>query len=112
MAYEIKFTELVRYAPYMVDTKEKKARKFEEGLKGNIKNRLELLQLPTYAEVVNRALLTERSIEEYYQDKDNKRKGGVVSKGPGGSNANQSKKSNMKTVSKNYSSSSFKGTYL
>ena len=63
-----------------------------------------------YAEVVNRALLAEKSNEEYYQDRDNKRKG-EVSKGPGGSNVNQSKKSKTGTVSKNYSSSSFKGTY-
>ncbi|PSR89084.1 Calreticulin like [Actinidia chinensis var. chinensis] len=68
MAYEAKFTELARYAPYTLDTEEKKARKFEEGLRGNIKNRLELLQLPTYAEVVDCALLAERSNEEYYQD--------------------------------------------
>ena len=111
MAYEAKFTELARYAPYMVDTEEKKARKFEDGLRGNIKNRLELLRLPTYAEVVNCALLAERSNEEYYQDRDNKRKG-EVSKGPGGSNVSQFKKSNTGTMSKsNSTSSSFKGTY-
>ncbi|XP_057482013.1 uncharacterized protein LOC130768937 [Actinidia eriantha] len=109
MAYEAKFTELARYAPYMVDTEEKKARKFEDGLRGNIKSRLELLRLLTYAEVVNYALLAERSNEEYYQDRDNKRKG-EASKGPGGSNAIQSKQSNTGTVSKNYSSS-FKGNY-
>ena len=63
-----------------------------------------------YAEVVNRTLLVERSNEEYYQDWDNKRKG-KVSKGPGGSNANQSKKSNTGTMSKRYSSSSSKETY-
>ncbi|XP_057502680.1 uncharacterized protein LOC130786384 [Actinidia eriantha] len=108
MAYEAKFTELARYAPYMVDTEEKKARKFEDGFRGNIKSRLELLRLPTYTEVLNCALLAERSNEEYYQDRDNKRKG-ETSKGPGGSNAIQSKKSNTGTVSKNYSSS--KGTY-
>ena len=45
MAYETKFTELARYAPYMVDTEEKKAKSFEDGLRGNIKNRLELFQL-------------------------------------------------------------------
>ncbi|XP_057465182.1 uncharacterized protein LOC130754911 [Actinidia eriantha] len=111
MAYKAQFTELARYAPYMVDTKEKKAEKFEDGLRGNIKNRLELFQLPTYAEVVNCALLTERSNEEYYQDRDNKRKG-EISKGPGRLNAIQFQKSNTGTMSKiNSSSSSFKGTY-
>ncbi|XP_057485865.1 uncharacterized protein LOC130772143 [Actinidia eriantha] len=62
-------------------------------------------------EVVNCALIAERSNEEYYQDRDNKRKG-EASKGPGGSNDIQCKKSNMGTMSKSNSSSSlFKGTY-
>ena len=43
MAYEVKFTELARYAPYMVDTEEKKSKRFKDGLRENIKNRLELL---------------------------------------------------------------------
>ncbi|XP_057473033.1 uncharacterized protein LOC130761541 [Actinidia eriantha] len=111
MAYEAKFMELARYAPYMMDTEEKKARNFEDGLRGNIKSRLELLRLPTSAELVNCALITEKSNEEYYQDRDNKRKG-EASKGPGGSNAIQSKKSNTEIMSKSNSlSSSFKGTY-
>ena len=68
MAYEAKLTKLARYVPYMVDTEEKKARKFEDGLRGNIKKRLEMLHLSTYVEVVNRALLDEMSNKEYYQD--------------------------------------------
>ena len=38
MAYEAKFTELARCVSYMVEIEEKKARKFEEGLRRNIKN--------------------------------------------------------------------------
>ena len=41
-------------------------------MRGNIKNQLELLQLSTYADVVNRALLSKMSNEEYYQNEDNK----------------------------------------
>ena len=41
--YEAKYTELEKYSPYVVDTEEKKARRFEDGLRGNIKNQLELL---------------------------------------------------------------------
>ena len=74
MAYEVKFIELARYAPYIVDTEERKARKFKDGLRGNIKNRLELIQLSTYAKVVNLALLAKKSNEEYYQARDNTRK--------------------------------------
>ena len=99
MAYEAKFTELTWYAPCIGETNEKKAGKIENGLRGNIKGWLELLYLPTYAEVVNHALLAKRSNEEYYQDQDNKGKG-EVSKWLGGSNAIQSKKSNTGAMSK------------
>lgn len=53
--YEIKFNELSRYAPYLVDTKRKKARRFERGLRREIAKILASLELPTYAEVSRRA---------------------------------------------------------
>ena len=43
MEYEANFTDLVRYAPYMVVTGEKKGRKFEDKLRENIKGQLEIL---------------------------------------------------------------------
>ena len=43
--YESKFTELTRYAPHMVDTDYKKARKFEGGLNVEILDRINVLKL-------------------------------------------------------------------
>ncbi|XP_028055428.1 uncharacterized protein LOC114259595 [Camellia sinensis] len=57
--YEAKFTELVRFAPHMVDTDYKKAQKFEGGLDLDVYNGMGVLKLPTYVEVLDRALMTE-----------------------------------------------------
>ncbi|XP_028090905.1 uncharacterized protein LOC114291076 [Camellia sinensis] len=59
--YEAKFTELARFAPHMVDTDYKKACKFEGGLDLDILDRVGVLNLPTYVNVLDRALM-EKSI--------------------------------------------------
>ncbi|XP_028108057.1 uncharacterized protein LOC114306935 [Camellia sinensis] len=51
--YETKFTELARFAPHMVDTDYKKARKFENGLRNDILERVDVLKLPTYVDVLD-----------------------------------------------------------
>ena len=53
--YETKFTELARYAPHMVDTEYKKTRKFEGGLNVAILDRINVLKLPTFVGVLDRA---------------------------------------------------------
>ncbi|XP_028085782.1 uncharacterized protein LOC114286758 [Camellia sinensis] len=60
--YEAKFTELARFARHMVDTDYKKARKFEGGLDLEIFDRVAVLKLPTYVEVLDRALTVEATI--------------------------------------------------
>ncbi|XP_028112575.1 uncharacterized protein LOC114310688 [Camellia sinensis] len=57
--YEAKFTELARFAPHMVNTDYKKARKFEGGLDLDILDRVGVLSLPTYVNVLDRALMAE-----------------------------------------------------
>ncbi|XP_028066990.1 uncharacterized protein LOC114269809 [Camellia sinensis] len=57
--YVAKFTELARFAPHMVDTDYKKARKFEGGLDLDILDRVGVLNLPTYVNVFDRALMAE-----------------------------------------------------
>ncbi|XP_028123141.1 uncharacterized protein LOC114320229 [Camellia sinensis] len=57
--YESKFTELAKFAPHMVDIDYKKARKFERGLDLEIFDRVGVLKLPTYVEVLNSALMAE-----------------------------------------------------
>ncbi|KAH7546031.1 hypothetical protein FEM48_Zijuj01G0157600 [Ziziphus jujuba var. spinosa] len=50
--YERKFDELSRYAPYLVDTDESKAQKFEIGLKDELRRPISVLRLRTYGEVL------------------------------------------------------------
>ncbi|XP_028068729.1 uncharacterized protein LOC114271311 [Camellia sinensis] len=51
--YKSKFTQLARFVTYVIPTETRKARKFEARLDAKIKDRLEVLKLPTYAEVVD-----------------------------------------------------------
>ncbi|XP_028071569.1 uncharacterized protein LOC114273926 [Camellia sinensis] len=60
--YEAKFTELARFAPHMIDTDYKKAQKFEGGLDLDIFNRVGVLKLPTYVDVLDRALMVEANL--------------------------------------------------
>ena len=60
--YETKFTELARYAPHMIDTDYKKARKFEGGLDLEVYDRVGILKLPKYVDVLDRALMSEANI--------------------------------------------------
>ncbi|KAH7514930.1 hypothetical protein FEM48_Zijuj11G0142400 [Ziziphus jujuba var. spinosa] len=48
--YERKFDELSRYAPHLVDTDERKAQKFEKGLRDGLRRPILVLRLQTYGE--------------------------------------------------------------
>lgn len=67
--YESKFTELARYAPHMVDTGYKKARKFEGGLNVEILDRINVMKLLKYVDVLDRAIIAELNIEALKQTK-------------------------------------------
>ena len=58
--YEAKFTELIA-------TEEEKAVKFQDGLKPYLKNKISILKLNVYSEVVNKALIAEKDNEELHQ---------------------------------------------
>ncbi|XP_028109546.1 uncharacterized protein LOC114308203 [Camellia sinensis] len=60
--YEAQFAELARFAPHMVDTDYKKARKFEERLQSAILDKVNMLKLPTYVDVLERAVIAERNL--------------------------------------------------
>lgn len=53
--YERKFEELSSFAPHLVDTEEKRARRFERGLQPYICDIVSVLELGTYREVLKRA---------------------------------------------------------
>ncbi|XP_028094273.1 uncharacterized protein LOC114294348 [Camellia sinensis] len=56
--YEAKFTELDRFIPHMVDTNYKKARHFEGGLRDDILDKVNVLKLETYIDVLDRAIIS------------------------------------------------------
>ncbi|XP_028123759.1 uncharacterized protein LOC114320884 [Camellia sinensis] len=60
--YEAQFAELARFAPHMVDTDYKKARKFERGLRNAILDKVNMLKLPTYVDVLERAVIAKGNL--------------------------------------------------
>ncbi|XP_028092163.1 uncharacterized protein LOC114292408 [Camellia sinensis] len=60
--YEALFTELTHFAPHIVDTDYKKARQFEGGLHDPILDIVNVLKLPTYVDVLDRALIVEGNV--------------------------------------------------
>ena len=72
--YEAKFTELSRFSPQLIATKEEKALKFQDGLKLYLKNKILILKLGVYLEVVDRALIAEKDNEELHQYREQQRK--------------------------------------
>ncbi|XP_059595556.1 uncharacterized protein LOC132254277 [Vitis vinifera] len=72
--YEAKFTELSRFAPQLIATEDEKTLKFQDGLKPYLKNKISILKLSVYSEVVDRALIAEKDNEELHQYKEQQRK--------------------------------------
>ena len=80
--YEAKFSELSRHAKDMVDTEEKKVRRFLRGLRPPIHDQLMVLMLTEYRDVVNRAFVVERCFDD--RQRRNEKMGGVRPQGGGG----------------------------
>ena len=72
--YEAKFTELSRFSPQLIATEEEKTLKFQDGLKPYLKNKISILKLGVYLEVVDRALIAEKDNEELHQYREQQRK--------------------------------------
>ncbi|RVW88173.1 Transposon Ty3-G Gag-Pol polyprotein [Vitis vinifera] len=72
--YEAKFTELSRFFPQLIAIEEKKAVKFQDGLKPYMKNKISILKLSVYSEVVDRALIVEKDNEKLHQYREQQRK--------------------------------------
>ncbi|RVW18333.1 Retrovirus-related Pol polyprotein from transposon 17.6 [Vitis vinifera] len=62
--YAAKFTQLSRYALNVVANEQIRVQQFQEGLRLNIRAQVALFMLRTYSEVVARALVIERKMEE------------------------------------------------
>ena len=62
--YQAKFEELMRFAPELIPDDNAKARRFEEGLRPQIKEKVMMLKLDRYTDVVERALMAEQMMRE------------------------------------------------
>lgn len=88
--YEAEFTTLAHYAPHLIPDDNMKARRFEDGLDPELRKIIKSLKLPTYAEVLDRALMLERENAIADQVRESKkRKNGEHNSGNG-----QSKRQN------------------
>jgi hypothetical protein len=71
--YEVRFTELVRYAPHIIVDGPGKCRRFLKGLRGDIRSRLIPLMLRDYHNLVERAKVVERDCERTREVREMKR---------------------------------------
>ena len=62
--YERRFTEVSRYAMEFISTEANRAKPFEQGLRPAIQEKLVALKIRDYGDMVNRAALVERDIED------------------------------------------------
>ncbi|XP_028126417.1 uncharacterized protein LOC114323134 [Camellia sinensis] len=81
--YEAQFTELARFTPYMVDTDYKKVGKFEVGLRDSILEKINVLQVQKYVDVLNKAIIVKgnQASHNRYLDWKSKRQGSNMHKG-------------------------------
>ena len=67
-AYRTEFEALARYAPLLVADERKKVRRFQKGLKLNIRNRLVPLGLSKFSQALSSARMIERDMEEQKEE--------------------------------------------
>ncbi|XP_028103244.1 uncharacterized protein LOC114302419 [Camellia sinensis] len=96
--YEARFTKLACFAPHMVDMDYKKARKFERGLRDSILEKINVLKVQKYVDVLDRAVIVEgnQANRNKYSDWKGKKQGSNMHKG---STSSQNKKQNLETFS-------------
>ncbi|KAF5464596.1 hypothetical protein F2P56_014665, partial [Juglans regia] len=61
--YAARFTELSRFATYLIPDEEKKAHKFEQGLNEKLYERVVGFQIRNFSEMVNKATVFERTLQ-------------------------------------------------
>ncbi|GFZ20838.1 hypothetical protein Acr_28g0015430 [Actinidia rufa] len=93
--YEGSFTNLAEYAPHLVATDGMRARRFEDGLRHEIRRAIRPLVLPTYADVLDRANIVEQDEIERKKYFDSKRRQNFGFEGTSGQ---KKKKPEMKSM--------------
>ena len=81
--YEAKFTSLGRFSMYVINIEERKARKFEKGLRKTIRDPVEMQRLSTYTKVIDRAYVAERAEKPEPQNLKTRKKKQSVDHGNG-----------------------------
>ncbi|GFZ15971.1 hypothetical protein Acr_25g0003800 [Actinidia rufa] len=99
--YEGSFTNLAEYEPHLVATDEMRARRFKDGLRHEIKRVIRPLVLPTYAEVLDRAIIVEQDEIERKKYFDSKRRQNF-----GGEGTSGQKKQKPEIKSRNFENNS------
>ncbi|KAH7855338.1 hypothetical protein Vadar_023846 [Vaccinium darrowii] len=72
--YEAKFNALSRYASDMVDTDEKKCRRFKAGLERNVRTRLTSYKQANYADLVDMARKVGKDVEQMLDKREQSKK--------------------------------------
>ncbi|OWM67173.1 hypothetical protein CDL15_Pgr000625 [Punica granatum] len=62
--YELKFTKLSRFAPTLVSDETSKCNRFLDGLNLNIRSRLSVLDISTFSDLYNKAIIAEEDLRE------------------------------------------------
>lgn len=65
--YNVLFMELSHYAPHIMSTEPRKARKFEAVLRWNICNKVEIMRLESHQKDLQRAIIAERALNKMFQ---------------------------------------------
>ena len=73
MEYEAAVTNLVEYAPHLVTIDKMRVRRFKDGLRYEIKKIIRLFVLPTYVDVLDRAIIVEQYKIEKRKHFENKK---------------------------------------
>ncbi|XP_038985579.1 uncharacterized protein LOC120111760 [Phoenix dactylifera] len=68
--YAAKFEELTRYAPGQVENERERAEKFESGLRARIRQQMSTFELSSYKDVVNKALVVERGLNDTQEERE------------------------------------------
>ena len=89
MEYERKFTELARFVPEYVNTDEKRAKRFQQGLRPWIRSKVAVFELSTYAAVVQKAMIIEGESEQYNKERDSKKRKAESHGGSSGQGSSQ-----------------------
>ena len=62
--YERKFSELSHYSMDLMSTEANRSKRFEQGLRPVIREKLVALEIRDYGDIVDRAALVERDLED------------------------------------------------